>query len=434
MSIQNAVSFVAEQGFARHDNESPLGYLQRAVEHAGQFDVRHETLARAMERLLDGKRSGEDIQSFARSIAASAVGTVVADPARLVPPSKQSEASMARSASVDTPSFFIDDAYSASDESAEVLDNVHMSSDIMGDYLRSIGRYRLLNAEEEVSLSKDIEAGLMSRAVLAGAVDFAEEQSEERDALLEELARRGDMARTKFIESNLRLVVSIARKYTYVKGMDFIDLIQEGNAGLAHAVDMFDYKKGFKFSTYATWWIRQAITRSIADKSTMIRIPVHMYEKIKKVQKAQMMLSTELAHDPSAQEIAEHLGVSPEHVQECLDLSHPVLYYETPIGDGNRSFKDLMIEGEKSSGRMDDTYTKHQATTALRELMTAALSEKELFVITSRMEGISLDETGKQLGLTRERIRQIEKKARQTLKIAIERSPDMRDLLEELII
>lgn len=452
MPIHDAISFVAENGFPRHRDEAPQDYLQRAAAYANDNGMPIDTIQSAIRQLLEGERRGNHVQTFGRNLAQVALPvTVEIKPVSALddadtPAAAQKVTRRSPRVKAATPETVVptDDGFEEiepvefrdPDETEAVLQHVRMTGDVVGDYLRSIGQFPLLNAEQEVELAKDIEAGLMADAVLQESVDFSEPFSEERDALLREIVHRGKTAKERFMESNLRLVVSIARRYTRSSGMDMIDIIQEGNLGLVRAVEKFDYQKGYKFSTYATWWIRQAITRSIPDKSTIIRIPVHMHEKVNSARKADIELTNQLGRKPTVGEVADHLGITPEEAQDRLDLARPIVYYDTPIGDGDTTMMDLLSDGSNSSDRMDDDYIRTHAGEMLHRIMYSVLDEKELHIIRRRMEGgeaNTLDKIGIEVGVTRERIRQIEKKAKVKIKQAIENTPGMRDLLEEFI-
>jgi RNA polymerase primary sigma factor len=282
------------------------------------------------------------------------------------------------------------------------------TSDPVRLYLREIGRVPLLTAADEVELSKAIEAGVFAAEKLAVQTGLAEAMC--RDLLAVQVA--GVLAKRRLVEANLRLVVSIAKRYVG-RGMAFLDLIQEGNVGLIRAVEKFDYTKGFKFSTYATWWIRQAITRAIADQARTIRIPVHMVETINKVVRLQRQLLQELGRDPTPEELGAAIDLPPEKVVEIQKLAQEPVSLDTPVGEADDSHfgdfiedADAVVPSEAAAFRMLQSQL---------ELVLHDLSEREKQVIVLRF-GLAdgrprtLEEVGQEFGVTRERIRQIESK------------------------
>jgi RNA polymerase primary sigma factor len=294
-------------------------------------------------------------------------------------------------------------------------------------YLKEIGRVPLLNAAEEVDLAKRIEAGLFASEKLASQHAMAAKLR--RD--LESLERDGQLAKKKLVEANLRLVVSIAKRYVG-RGMLFLDLIQEGNLGLIRAVEKFDYTKGYKFSTYATWWIRQAITRAIADQARTIRIPVHMVETINKLVRIQRQLLQDLGREPTPEEIGKEMDLPPEKVREIQKISQEPVSLETPIGEEEDSNLGDFIEDSDAIVPIDAA-----SFILLQEQLDSVLhtlSEREKKVIQLRF-GLTdghprtLEEVGKEFGVTRERIRQIESKTLSKLRHP-SRSQKLRDYLE----
>ena len=295
-------------------------------------------------------------------------------------------------------------------------------------YLKEIGRVALLNAQEEVELAKRIDAGLQSASVLQALPDKL--NAPERRGL-EWREYDGRRAKQHLVEANLRLVVSIAKRYVG-RGMAFLDLIQEGNLGLIRAVEKFDYTKGFKFSTYATWWIRQAITRAIADQARTIRIPVHMVETINKLARIQRQLLQDHGREPTAEEIAFQMEMPPEKVREIQKISMEPVSLETPIGEEEDSNLGDFIEDaeavvplERASFRL----LQEQLNTVLY-----TLSQREKEVIEMRFglrdgQPRTLEDVGKRFGVTRERIRQIESKTLSKLRHP-SRSQKLRDYLE----
>jgi RNA polymerase primary sigma factor len=295
-------------------------------------------------------------------------------------------------------------------------------------YLKEIGKVPLLTAEEEVDLAKRIEAGLFASEKLAGTTKKIDPKLRREFDLIE---RDGQIAKRKLVEANLRLVVSIAKRYVG-RGMLFLDLIQEGNLGLIRAVEKFDYTKGYKFSTYATWWIRQAITRAIADQARTIRIPVHMVETINKLIRIQRQLLQDLGREPMPEEIAKEMDLTPDKVREILKVSQEPVSLETPIGEEEDSHLGDFIEDSDAVVPVDAA-----SFILLQEQLDSVLhtlSDREKKVIQLRF-GLTdghprtLEEVGREFGVTRERIRQIESKTLSKLRHP-SRSQKLRDYLE----
>ncbi|MEU5401063.1 sigma-70 family RNA polymerase sigma factor [Streptomyces sp. NPDC005963] len=288
--------------------------------------------------------------------------------------------------------------------------------DLVGMYLDEIARTPLLDAAKEVELSQTIEAGVYARQILEKEVE-SEAGGATREEL-EALEAEGDRAKDVFIRSNLRLVVAVARRYPR-SGLPLLDLIQEGNAGLVRAVEKFDYAKGFKFSTYATWWIRQAITRSIADQSRTIRLPVHLVEELGRIRRVQREFNREKGRDPEPAEVAEELGSTPERVIDVLDWARDPVSLNMAVDDaGETQFGDLLEDTSAVS-------PEQSVLTLLRseglDDLIGKLDQRTASIIRMRygiMDGRerTLTEVGKEHGLTRERIRQIEKHALLELK------------------
>ncbi len=295
-------------------------------------------------------------------------------------------------------------------------------------YLKEIGKVPLLNADEEIELAKQMEAGDMALIELEESGDELDEETKKQ---LQTLVTVGDRAKKKLAEANLRLVVSIAKRYVG-RGMLFLDLIQEGNLGLIKAVEKFDYRKGYKFSTYATWWIRQAITRAIADQARTIRIPVHMVETINKLIRVSRQLLQELGREATPEEIAEEMDIPVERVREILKISQEPVSLETPIGEEEDSHLGDFIQDENVPVPADAA-----AFTLLKEQLVEVLStltEREQKVLRLRFglddgRARTLEEVGKEFNVTRERIRQIEAKALRKLRHP-SRSRKLRDYLE----
>jgi RNA polymerase primary sigma factor/RNA polymerase nonessential primary-like sigma factor len=282
------------------------------------------------------------------------------------------------------------------------IDERGIASDLVRAYLNLIGRTKLLTAEQEVSLAKRIEAGLM-------AVHLIEQGS--GDADLHIVANEGKAAKDHLLEANLRLVVSIAKRYTG-RGMAFLDLIQEGNLGLIRAVEKFDYTKGYKFSTYATWWIRQAITRAMADQARTIRIPVHMVEQVNRMVRVRRDLAATLGREPSITQLAAALEIPEYQVIELISYDREPVSLDQSVGeDGESSLGDFIAATATSD--TSDTFAHGQLRDEV-EIVLSTLSRREQEVIRLRFgfddgRARTLDEVGKEFGLSRERIRQIEK-------------------------
>jgi RNA polymerase primary sigma factor len=302
------------------------------------------------------------------------------------------------------------------------------TADPVKDYLKQIGKVALLNAELEVELAKRIEAGLFAEEKLATDKKLTNDMK--RD--LKWVVKDGQRSKSHLLEANLRLVVSLAKRYTG-RGMQFLDLIQEGNLGLIRAVEKFDYTKGFKFSTYATWWIRQAITRAMADQARTIRIPVHMVEVINKLSRVQRQLLQDLGREPTPEELARELDMTPEKVVEVQKYGREPISLSTPLGeDGDSEFGDL-IEDTEAVQPADAVAFRIMQREIERLLDT--LTPREAAVIRSRYgigDGVmkTLDQIGEEHGVTRERIRQIEAKTMSKLKHP-SRAQWLRDFIKE---
>jgi len=301
------------------------------------------------------------------------------------------------------------------------------TADPVKDYLKQIGKVPLLNAEQEVELAKRIEAGLFAEEKLAES----ERMNSDARIDLEWIAEDGRRAKNHLLEANLRLVVSLAKRYTG-RGMLFLDLIQEGNLGLIRAVEKFDYTKGYKFSTYATWWIRQAITRAMADQARTIRIPVHMVEVINKLARVQRQMLQDLGREPTPEELAVELDMTPEKVVEVQKYGREPISLHTPLGeDGDSEFGDLIEDSEAIQPGEAVSFTLLQEQ--LHSVLDT-LSEREAGVVSMRFgltdgQPKTLDEIGKVYGVTRERIRQIESKTMSKLRHP-SRSQVLRDYLD----
>ncbi|MBS2538228.1 RNA polymerase sigma factor [Catenulispora sp. NF23] len=313
------------------------------------------------------------------------------------------------------------------DAPAQQVASAGATADPVKDYLKQIGKVPLLNAEQEVELAKRIEAGLFAEEKLNDGEPLTPEFRRELDIIAED----GRRAKNHLLEANLRLVVSLAKRYTG-RGMLFLDLIQEGNLGLIRAVEKFDYTKGYKFSTYATWWIRQAITRAMADQARTIRIPVHMVEVINKLARVQRQMLQDLGREPTPEELAKELDMTPEKVVEVQKYGREPISLHTPLGeDGDSEFGDLIEDSEAvvPADAVSFTLLQEQLHSVLD-----TLSEREAGVVSMRFgltdgQPKTLDEIGKVYGVTRERIRQIESKTMSKLRHP-SRSQVLRDYLD----
>jgi RNA polymerase primary sigma factor len=329
-------------------------------------------------------------------------------------------------AEVEDETFVISDV-DDTDEPVQTVTVAGATADPVKDYLKQIGKVPLLNAEQEVELAKRIEAGLFAEEKLNAGIKLAKEQRGD----LEWIAEDGRRAKNHLLEANLRLVVSLAKRYTG-RGMLFLDLIQEGNLGLIRAVEKFDYTKGYKFSTYATWWIRQAITRAMADQARTIRIPVHMVEVINKLARVQRQMLQDLGREPTPEELAKELDMTPEKVVEVQKYGREPISLHTPLGeDGDSEFGDLIEDSEAivPADAVSFTLLQEQLDSVLD-----TLSEREAGVVKMRFgltdgQPKTLDEIGKVYGVTRERIRQIESKTMSKLRHP-SRSQVLRDYLD----
>jgi RNA polymerase primary sigma factor len=327
---------------------------------------------------------------------------------------------------VEDQGFSLSDADDADEPEQQVM-AAGATADPVKDYLKQIGKVALLNAEQEVELAKRIEAGLFADEKLNDDKKVKASQAEDFDWIAED----GRRAKNHLLEANLRLVVSLAKRYTG-RGMLFLDLIQEGNLGLIRAVEKFDYTKGYKFSTYATWWIRQAITRAMADQARTIRIPVHMVEVINKLARVQRQMLQDLGREPTPEELAKELDMTPEKVVEVQKYGREPISLHTPLGeDGDSEFGDLIEDSEAVVPADAVSFTLLQEQ--LHDVLDT-LSEREAGVVSMRFgltdgQPKTLDEIGKVYGVTRERIRQIESKTMSKLRHP-SRSQVLRDYLD----
>ncbi len=328
---------------------------------------------------------------------------------------------------VEEEGFALSDSDEADEPEQQVM-SAGATADPVKDYLKQIGKVALLNAVEEVELAKRIEAGLFAEEALNDQEHPVPAEDWEDYVWIQEDGRR---AKNHLLEANLRLVVSLAKRYTG-RGMLFLDLIQEGNLGLIRAVEKFDYTKGYKFSTYATWWIKQAITRAMADQARTIRIPVHMVEVINKLARVQRQMLQDLGREPTPEELAKELDMTPEKVIEVQKYGREPISLHTPLGeDGDSEFGDLIEDSEAVVPADAVNFTLLQEQ--LNEVLDT-LSEREAGVVSMRFgltdgQPKTLDEIGKVYGVTRERIRQIESKTMSKLRHP-SRSQVLRDYLD----
>ena len=309
-----------------------------------------------------------------------------------------------------------DELFDGSPSESDAVEAIEMDisemdiGDAVGLYLREIGRVPLLTAEEEVELAKRMECGQAAHRRLGqGERDITKDESD----LSHQLVADGEHAREHLVKANSRLVVSVAKKYIG-RGVPFLDLIQEGNIGLIRAVRKFDYHRGYKFSTYATWWIRQAVTRAIADQARTIRVPVHMYDQINRVVHASRRLAQTLGHEPTCAQLAVELGVTEDKVEQIMRVSQKPLSLETPVGEDEDSYLGDFVEDIEAQAPGEVASTR-----ALREVLDELLTQlpaREVRILKLRFglaDGYSytLEEVGRKFGVTRERIRQIEAQA-----------------------
>ncbi|MEU7590299.1 RNA polymerase sigma factor [Micromonospora sp. NPDC049230] len=375
-----------------------------------------------------GKAKGEgaDGEIDPEELAAAIEDVVVEEPAEL-----------AQAAETDAAASATDNDFEWDDEESEALKQARRdaeltaSADSVRAYLKQIGKVPLLNAEQEVELAKRIEAGLYAAERLRAADEGEEKLVRDMVRDLGWISRDGERAKNHLLEANLRLVVSLAKRYTG-RGMAFLDLIQEGNLGLIRAVEKFDYTKGYKFSTYATWWIRQAITRAMADQARTIRIPVHMVEVINKLGRIQRELLQDLGREPTPEELAKEMDITPEKVLEIQQYAREPISLDQTIGDEGDSQLGDFIEDSEAVVAVDAVSFSLLQDQLQQVLQT--LSEREAGVVRLRFgltdgQPRTLDEIGQVYGVTRERIRQIESKTMSKLRHP-SRSQVLRDYLD----
>jgi RNA polymerase primary sigma factor len=415
-AAKKAPAKTTKKAATKKDSEEPAPAAKKATKKAP-----------AKKAAAKSKKSEETVEVEVTA-AAPVIGP---DGKKVLPdvPDEQFEKDLAQDPTLkeDEKQGFVISAADDTDEPEQQVMVAGATADPVKDYLKQIGKVPLLNAEMEVELAKRIEAGLFAEEKLASNGKLSEKAHEE----LEWIAEDGRRAKNHLLEANLRLVVSLAKRYTG-RGMLFLDLIQEGNLGLIRAVEKFDYTKGYKFSTYATWWIRQAITRAMADQARTIRIPVHMVEVINKLARVQRQMLQDLGREPTPEELAKELDMTPEKVIEVQKYGREPISLHTPLGeDGDSEFGDLIEDSEAIVPADAVSFT------LLQEQLHAVLdtlSEREAGVVSMRFgltdgQPKTLDEIGKVYGVTRERIRQIESKTMSKLRHP-SRSQVLRDYLD----
>ncbi|GGJ77678.1 hypothetical protein GCM10010123_04640 [Pilimelia anulata] len=384
--------------------------------------------AKAAKKAAPGKaapkKDGEEPEIDPEELAAAIEDVVVEEPVELVK-------AAATDAATDSKDFEWDDDESEALKQARRDAELTASADSVRAYLKQIGKVPLLNAEQEVELAKRIEAGLFAAEQLRAADEAGETIATQLARDLRWIGRDGERAKNHLLEANLRLVVSLAKRYTG-RGMAFLDLIQEGNLGLIRAVEKFDYTKGYKFSTYATWWIRQAITRAMADQARTIRIPVHMVEVINKLGRIQRELLQDLGREPTPEELAKEMDITPEKVLEIQQYAREPISLDQTIGDEGDSQLGDFIEDSEAVVAVDAVSFSLLQDQLQQVLQT--LSEREAGVVRLRFgltdgQPRTLDEIGQVYGVTRERIRQIESKTMSKLRHP-SRSQVLRDYLD----
>ncbi|MCL3862183.1 RNA polymerase sigma factor [Actinotalea sp. K2] len=417
---RTAKAKVAAPAAAEGLEEAPAAPKRRRAAAPAAGAVKKPTAkeARAAQAKADAEAGSRDTEPVEEDLAVEVdvtTGDVIAAVAAGAKPEETEDAGFTYSDADD------DDA------PAQQVVTAGATADPVKDYLKQIGKVALLNAEQEVDLAKRIEAGLFADEKLAAPGKLEPKMRRE----LEWIAGDGRRAKNHLLEANLRLVVSLAKRYTG-RGMLFLDLIQEGNLGLIRAVEKFDYTKGYKFSTYATWWIRQAITRAMADQARTIRIPVHMVEVINKLARVQRQMLQDLGREPTPEELAKELDMTPEKVVEVQKYGREPISLHTPLGeDGDSEFGDLIEDSEAVVPADAVSFTLLQEQ--LHQVLDT-LSEREAGVVSMRFgltdgQPKTLDEIGKVYGVTRERIRQIESKTMSKLRHP-SRSQVLRDYLD----
>jgi RNA polymerase primary sigma factor len=414
--IEDVLARVREEG---------IEYLEETRREVAPVELSEAVAEAVAEVVVDSLQVDLEVETPPAPAEAPATGTVSKGRLgrlRRRPDDEPADELMARQAARTTKPRA---TYSSSEHGGSAADPVHT-------YLKEIGKVPLLNAELEVELAKRIEAGAFAAQELAVHEARGTHPKGEERTRLQRQVRRGQQAKEALIEANLRLVVSIAKRYRN-RGLAFLDLIQEGNLGLMRAVEKFDYTKGFKFSTYATWWIRQAITRALADQGRTIRIPVHMVETINKVVRVQRQLLQEFGREPTVEEIASRVEFPIERVREIQRINQDTVSLEQPMGDEEDFSLSDLIE-DQAAEVPDDAATRSMLHEAVRDaLATLPRREREVMELRFGLEDgrvRTLEEVGKAFGVTRERIRQIEAKTLAKLRHPNAARP-LRDFLDE---
>jgi len=404
----------------RNDSPAP-GAARRGTRSAARSSAGPRTAAAGGSRARAERSETPRAHRSSRSVAATQVEAQV---------DAQVEAQLEVPAVTDTG---VDEAAELATDAPETaeadLDEVATSADLVRVYLNEIGKVALLTAAEEVELAKRIEAGLYAGHLLTAQNNFSAARKRE----LRLLVNDGERAKDHLLRANLRLVVSLAKRYTG-HGMPFLDLIQEGNLGLIRAVEKFDYAKGFKFSTYATWWIRQAISRAMADQARTIRLPVHLVEQVNKLQRLRRELSQELGREAEIGELAEQLDVTEDRVRELIELSRDLVSLDQTVGSDDDASLGDFIADERSSVAAEETVEAGFMRGQLRDVL-ATLDAREAAVVRMRygLDGgqpKTLDEIGHAFKLSRERIRQIERETMAKLRHP-SRAQVLRDYLDD---
>ena len=413
----------AKSGAAAKPGAATKTAKKAPAKKAGSADAPAEGDADAPEGELEEAAPGaEDLTDEVEALGAEVVEVVEATDVETEEPTEEDKKSG---------DFVWDEEESEALRQARKDAELTASADSVRAYLKQIGKVALLNAEEEVELAKRIEAGLYAAERLRKVQESAQDLATQMKRDLRWIVRDGERAKSHLLEANLRLVVSLAKRYTG-RGMAFLDLIQEGNLGLIRAVEKFDYTKGYKFSTYATWWIRQAITRAMADQARTIRIPVHMVEVINKLGRIQRELLQDLGREPTPEELAKEMDITPDKVLEIQQYAREPISLDQTIGDEGDSQLGDFIEDSEAVVAVDAvsfTLLQDQLQSVL-----ATLSEREAGVVRLRFgltdgQPRTLDEIGQVYGVTRERIRQIESKTMSKLRHP-SRSQVLRDYLD----
>jgi RNA polymerase primary sigma factor len=429
---KKAAKTAADKSIAAEDPTPPEAAAEDATDAAGSVPAKKTAAKKTAAKKTAAKKAPAKKTAAKKTAKKSVVDELLEAPDAEV---EEAPAKTGKSAPQDGPAVetktenegFVLSDEDEDDAPAQQVAAAGATADPVKDYLKQIGKVPLLNAEQEVELAKRIEAGLFGEDKLASEEKIAPKLKRE----LEIIAEDGRRAKNHLLEANLRLVVSLAKRYTG-RGMLFLDLIQEGNLGLIRAVEKFDYTKGYKFSTYATWWIRQAITRAMADQARTIRIPVHMVEVINKLARVQRQMLQDLGREPTPEELAKELDMTPEKVVEVQKYGREPISLHTPLGeDGDSEFGDLIEDSEAvvPADAVSFTLLQEQLHSVLD-----TLSEREAGVVSMRFgltdgQPKTLDEIGKVYGVTRERIRQIESKTMSKLRHP-SRSQVLRDYLD----